>query len=142
MKDEAKALADARMKFDELSASLAVLRQGWEESVAGNIAAVEEARAAVANAENTLRQAGLAHYAENPSTKKLPCGLSVRVVSSLEYEGTAALAWAIEHKMALALDKKAFEAIAKTHNVPFVTAKENIIITIPTDTTKLLENPQ
>jgi len=143
MRDEAKALADARTKLEEQSASLALLRRGWEESVAGNITAVEEAKAAVSIAEENLRKAGLAYYTENPDTKKLPFGLNVRITSTLEYSTDNALAWAVEHKMALSLDKKAFESIAKTHNVPFVTKKEVVTVTLPTDTAKLLqENPQ
>ncbi len=138
MKDEARAVAEARKHSEALIAILADRRRQFEKSVEELTDFVSEARIAVSLAEENLRQAALAHYADNPGTRKLPYGLGARVVSSLEYESAAALAWAIEHKMALALDKKAFEAIAKTNNVPFVTTKETVTITLPTDTAKLL----
>ena len=138
MRDEARAVAEAREKSEELSAILAARRRQFDESVAELADFVSEARIAVSLAEDKLRQAALAHYAENPGTKKLPFGVGVRVVSSLEYDSAAAFAWAIEHKMALVLDKKVFESIAKTSAIPFVTTSETVTVTLPTDTAKLL----
>ena len=42
----------------------------------------------------------------------------------------AALKWAIEHKLALQLDKKAFEGIAKQSPLDFVTSTTEIQATI------------
>jgi hypothetical protein len=59
--------------------------------------------------------------------------------SALVYDAAEALEWAKAHDMALALDKKAFETIAKASPLPFVTVEESVTVTLPTDTTKLWE---
>ena len=138
MKDQAQAVAEARKKSEELSAILADRRRQFEESVTELADFVSEAKIAVSRAEESLRQAGLAHYYENPTAKKLPFGCGVRVVSGLKYEPAAAYDWALEHKMALALDKKAFEAIAKAQPLPFVAEVQTVTVTLPADTAKLL----
>lgn len=138
MQAEARALAEARQKSEELSAILADKRKRFEESVSELTDFVNEAKAAVSVAEENLRQAGLAYYAENPGAKKLPFGLGVRVTSTLDYRVVDALSWATEHKLALALDKKAFESIAKSQPLSFVTKNDVVTVTLPTDTAKLL----
>ena len=128
----------ARHHRQELTALLAITRRRLEDSLSELTDFVNEAKAAVSAADDNLRKAGLASYVANPVVKTLPFGLGVRITSALDYSTDAAFAWAIEHKMALSCDKKAFECIAKTHNVPFVTNNEVVTDTLTTDAAKLL----
>ena len=47
-------------------------------------------------------------------------GVKIREEPQLTYDPKRALAWAMEHRMALTLDAKAFEKIAKAAHLPFV----------------------
>jgi len=70
-------------------------------------------------AESRLRQ--LAEDAYRQTNDKNPvAGVKIRLVTKLNYDPQDALNWAIEHKLALALDTKAFEKIAKTSPMDFV----------------------
>lgn len=139
MQNEAKALADARQEFEEFSAAYAERKREFEESISPLTKGLAEAKEAVSSAEEALRAAGLAHYEAHPDSKKLPFGLGVRVTTALVYDADTAFAWAQEHKMALSLDKRAFEKIAKASPPEFVTVEEVPTVTIPTDTAKLLQ---
>lgn len=85
---------------------------------------------AAGETEKTLRAAILKAYADNPTTKTVAPGLSVRVTPKLSYDKEKALAWALHHKLALALDAKAFEAIAKTQKLDFVIVNESLTAVI------------
>ena len=85
---------------------------------------------AAGETEKTLRAAILKAYADNPTAKTVAPGLSVRVTPKLSYDKEKALAWAFHHKLALALDAKAFEAIAKTQKLDFVIVDESLTAVI------------
>lgn len=140
MQNEAKALADARTKYEELAAILASQKREWEKSVAKLAGFVADAKQALEVAEATLRVAAREYYDANPGTKKLPYGVGIRATSTLVYNETDAFAWAQEHKMALTLDKRAFEKIVKASPLNFVSVKEDVFVTLPTDTAKLLQD--
>ena len=63
--------------------------------------------------------------------KKFTSGIGIRVGVSLIYETGEALGWAKEHCLALCLDKKRFEQLAKTEDMEFVTKEETITVTFP-----------
>ena len=66
--------------------------------------------------------------------KKLIGGVGIREITKLIYEETKAFFWAKEHSIALipeSLDKRAFEKIAKTEKIGFVTINKNPIVTYP-----------
>lgn len=68
---------------------------------------------------------------EATTQKKLLGGIGIRIVKLLTYELTEALSWAKKHDMALSLDKKLFENIAKTQPLPFVDISEEVKVTFP-----------
>jgi hypothetical protein len=139
MKEQAATLVYARLDYQKYKDEYSLLKEQFDNSVALLMQDMTLAKEDVERAESYLRAAGLAHYAAHPDTKKLPHGLGVRVTQSLVYDADTAFQWAQEHKMALSLDKKAFEKIAKASPLDFVTVEEVPTITIPTDTAKLLE---
>ena len=64
------------------------------------------------NIEAELRAAILAAYQATGNTKPAP-GVGIRETTTYQYDPAAALAWCLEHKVALQLDTKAFEALCK-----------------------------
>jgi len=54
-------------------------------------------------------------------------------MTRLNYDDREAMSWALEHKLALKLDTSAFEKIAKTSNLMFVTILEEPSATIATE---------
>lgn len=68
---------------------------------------------------------------EATSQKKLLGNIGIRITKVLTYELSEALSWAKKHDMALCLDKKIFEKIAKTDPLPFVNISEDATVTFP-----------
>jgi hypothetical protein len=70
---------------------------------------------------------------EKTGAKKITHGIGVRIVKELVYEPEKALQWAKHHDMCLNLDTKAFETLAKTQSMDFVTILETPQGTISKD---------
>jgi hypothetical protein len=54
-------------------------------------------------------------------SKDIASGVRVREMTRLTYDPQDALAWAIEHRLALTLDVKTFDQLARVTTLPFVT---------------------
>lgn len=80
--------------------------------------------------ENEIRDAAIVLFKKN-GEKKLEGGVGIRVMKLLEYDDEKAFSWANEHSLALALDKRAFEKIAKADDIDFVSITDFISATIP-----------
>lgn len=111
---------------------LGLLKQAWElamaEFEAQHASLIAEYKAAVesvAQAEAALRDAGLAIYAEKGDKVPLP-GVKIKLFTELDYDSKEAFHYALDHKIALALDRKAFDSLAKSeHTRPeFVTVTQ------------------
>ena len=81
--------------------------------------------------ETKLRDLTLQAYAET-GNKAPALGVGIRERTVLTYDGKVAFDWAKSHKMALQLDKKAFEKIAKVSDLDFVDVATEPIATIAT----------
>ncbi len=90
------------------------------------------AKTLVENEEMLLRELTLQAYAET-GNKTPAVGVGIREVTKLNYDGKVAFDWAKSHKMALQLDKKAFEKIAKADTPDFVTISQEPQATIATN---------
>ena len=118
----------ATILFEQHKASLAA----WTEANQGLITALGNARVGQDRAETALREAALGVYQQTGEKKPAP-GVEVKLRTNLIYEEAAALVWASEHKIALALDKKAFEKVAKASPLPFVLVEQTPFATIATE---------
>lgn len=112
-------------------------RKRWDEEHQEDLIALKESQDAVAKAEAALREATLIAYKETGNKAPAP-GVAVRKITVLDYAPSEALAWAVKHSLALTLDKKAFETIAKHGRVPFVRIGLEPQATITTDLEKVL----
>lgn len=95
-------------------------------------------KAELAEAEARLRELTLDAYVNTGSKKPGP-GVGIRMVKRVMYEPAEALAWAKAHDLALALNAKVFETLAKAGwAVGIVRIVEDAQPTIATDLTKAL----
>lgn len=77
------------------------------------ITADHDAKAQLATAEAALHTATLAHYAAMRNKAPAP-GVGIREVTTYHYDPQQALQWALEHRLALTLDVRAFESLCKS----------------------------
>lgn len=125
-------VADARANYSNTRSLLANMRSDWDDEHAVLIETDRRNAVALAEVEANLRAAAIAVYKETGTKSPTP-GVGVRVLTKLAYHPDDALRWAKEHDMALALDKSAFEKIAKAAPPDFVRTVESAQATIATD---------
>ena len=114
--DRLRALRDARERLADLQGEM---RRRSEASTAENAALRVniDAEAGVVEVEaDAVRAMGLTLYHADPANKQPAPGLTVKVMTGVEYDEPKALAWGLEKGIAVthALDKKAFKSIAPT----------------------------
>lgn len=115
---------------EKINQSIAIAREKFKEENAALFGLHDANMDELANLKADLVLDGLGEYAETQE-KKLTGGLGIQIKTKLAYEADDALKWATEHKMCLGLNKKAFEAVAKTQPLDFVTKEENTLVTFP-----------
>ena len=125
-------VADLRAIVARQTAALNESRQAWEAAHYQEIDHLKALTQALSDAEGALRAAAVAAYQETGSKAPTP-GVGIRVHAKLVYHPDDALRWAKEHDLALALDKPAFEKIAKAAPPDFVRTVESAQATIATD---------
>jgi len=86
-------------------------------------------KASLGFADDIVRQLAVDAYGVD-GNKKPAEGVGIRVMTKLVYDEAVALGWAMDKRMALKLDAKAFEKIAKASQLEFVTEEEAPIATI------------
>lgn len=111
-------------KRSELQEAIAALTKQWEEANAELVKERGEINTKLDETDKELRAAVIAAYETDPSKKTVAPGLSVRVTEKMVYSEDAALEWAKDHGLALALDRKAFEKIAKATPLAFVEVEQ------------------
>lgn len=130
-----------RLAYAELRSARDAAQAAFEQANAELFALVKRATDNVTQAESELREAALAIF--NATGTRKPCpGVEVKDFTELSYRQELALEWAKGHSMALALDKKAFEALVKAGALKdegFVAVTVNPKATIATDLGKALE---
>jgi hypothetical protein len=132
-------VAHTRANVAGLQAELDVRVNAFERSIEGIRQQMETAKLARASSEKWMRDAILEAY-KSTGEKKQPGG-GIRMMPHLEYKDADALFWAQQHSMALALDRKAFERLAKAGDVSatIVTVTQEPQATIDSDLSRFLE---
>lgn len=117
--DAIQTVIAARQQYHAVQAQVQQLREAWEVEHTALLQAVVLSRDAMRQAEGALRSLAIDLY-QATGNKSLAPGVKVREVTRLHYDPQAALAWAMEHQLALTLDVKVFEQLAKVTRLPFV----------------------
>ncbi|MBU1082666.1 MAG: hypothetical protein KKB59_19430 [Spirochaetes bacterium] len=117
-------------QLDELNAVLSSKKKQFEEDNQEMIKQINNLNEVLDANKDILKVCAEAEY-RTTGEKKLLGGIGIRVGISLIYDDGNALKWAMEHSLALSLDKKRFEQLAKTENIDFVEKLEKITVTFP-----------
>ena len=119
--DEAlQSVITARQQYHTIHTQVQQLREAWASQYATLLQDEAQHKQTVHQVEATLRTLAIAIY-QSTDRKEIAPGIKVREMTRLIYDPQEALTWAIAHQMALMLDVKAFEQLAKVTALPFVT---------------------
>lgn len=132
-------VATGRWTLAQMKAGLDERRRVFDIVNEDRILDIKAATEAVTASEQMARDLALAVYADTGSKQPHP-GVGIRVTTRLVYDRHDALQWAQDHNLALTLDVKAFEGIAKHGAVDgIVTFQVEPQATISSDLVKVLE---
>jgi hypothetical protein len=119
--DEAlQTVITARQQYHTIHTQVHQLREAWASQYAPLLQDEALQKQTVHQVEATLRTLAIALY-QSTASKAIAPGIKIREITRLIYDPQEALTWAITHQMALMLDVKAFEQLAKVTALPFVT---------------------
>ena len=136
--DQIKVVAEARAEVRRKKEFRNELFNKWENAHSEALADLESIIEALGDEEERLRELTLKAYAETGNKAPAP-GVGIREVTILDYDPKVALDWAKTHKLALSLNKRLFESLAKTDPPGFVTISKEAHGTIATDLSEYLK---
>jgi len=125
-----KELEDLRYGEKAYADELRAKRQEFEDSIADLKQKCKEAGECVDNQAEKVREKMIGYFSEH-QIKKADCGVGIRETTKLVYDKDSALKWAMEKQLALNLDVRAFEKIAKSTPLDFVKEEKTVTATIP-----------
>ena len=130
MKENLKKLKDFREIYELRRNEMAEKKAEFEKANEDLIGVINLFQEKITESEEEIRKEALVQY-EKTGEKKLDFGVGIRIMKRLNYDPKQAFSWAREHSLALTLDKRAFEKIAKADNIEFVELTEEVMATIP-----------
>ena len=140
IRQQIQVVAEARRRQDEAMSNLKEGLNQWEATEGlGLRGRVRMAFEVCTQASDILRDMTLAAYHKTGSKHPAP-GVEVRLVQQLDYDPALALIWAMDKRLALRLDPKAFEKLAKAMPLDFVTITEVPQATIAGDLDAVLKD--
>jgi len=119
LEDAIQMVITARTQYHTVHTQVHQLREAWATQHADLLQEHARSREAMQQAEAVLRALAIELY-QSTGSKDLAPGVKVRELTKLIYDPHAALSWALAHQMALALDVKTFEQLARVTVLPFV----------------------
>ncbi len=120
LNDAIQTVVAARRQYHTVHIQVQHLREAWASHYAPLLQEEAVQKQAVRHAEEALRRLAIVMY-QATGSKSLAPGVQVREMTRLTYDSQDALAWATEHRIALMLDSKTFDALAHVTALPFVT---------------------
>ncbi len=139
--DEYKQLYDDIIGLRSCEATLAYRKKQFEAENEGLREAIGILEAHIAERKDRLAAERVTQFMVDGNKGKKR-GLAIRENDVLDYKPEDALAWAIEHKLALKLDTKAFDGYAKKEKPGFVTFAKVATATFPGNPDELLEEEE
>lgn len=131
-----------RTQVDVLKHTKQELYDTWLAQNAPLLVSIADATERLANQEASVREAATAAFKADGNRRPFP-GVEVKVFPTLVYEERDAFQWALEHQIALTLDKRVFEGIAagpagQSQSMGFVGQYEEPRAQIARDLSKVL----
>ena len=137
--EQINTVVDARERAKEATAQRTEAYRNWEKAHQSLFDKESIARLECQEAEDKLRELTLQAFVNTGNKTPAP-GVGIRVMKRLVYDDKEALDWAVEHSIALVLNKKAFEKIAQASGLDFVTITDEPAATIATELIKVKED--
>jgi hypothetical protein len=135
LREAAQRLASARANVGALAVKVTEVRAAWEAAHADLLREHAEAAQDAAHADEILRKLAVVIH-ETTGEKSLGYGVSIATTEKLAYDQAAAVAWAKRTEtlpVTETLDWKAFEKIAKSAGLAFVTKTVTPSVRIASD---------
>lgn len=139
LEEQIKEVAQLRDTVDKLKKWKADAMMAWEKEHEKQLSDIVIQAAKLTEAETKLREQAVELF-KTTGNKQVADGVGIRETEKLEYDEKQAFEWAKEHVMALSLDKKAFDKIAKASPMEFVKVVSVPTAAIATDLSKYLIN--
>lgn len=134
LQEMVRVVQDAREKAALAALHLTAKQDAFKEQEKAVYRAAADTKMALDAAESALRTAAYDHVTQAKGvTTMLPPGVGSRKTEDIDYDAKEAFIWAKKTDMALILDVKAFEAITKNTDLPFVTKTPGFQITLTKD---------
>lgn len=130
--DGLKKLKELRSQGEGLSADWSKRLEAFKKDNEYLLLQIEVTKNGIEEVTRTVREEALVLY-DRDKDKDVGFGVKIRLMKKWEYEERVAFEWAKEHQLALKLDVKAFEKIAKADKMEFVEYKEVPVATIPAE---------
>ena len=131
MKRKVRALHELRGKWEVGKRDLAVRREAWERANRERLKRQDALGIAIADIEAELKAERIKMYDGEDKSKMI--GVGIRVSDKPDYIHDDAFNWAMEKKLALSLNVKEFEKLAKAMELDFVTMRSVVTATIAAD---------
>lgn len=125
--------------LSDLKADLAARKEAFRIENAALVDGIETYEQRIAEVKDAIAQQAIAEYHET-GKKKLAHGISIREMKVIDYDQVEALNWAIGARVAVKLDTGAFDKIAGTGALSFVTIGSKVSATFPMDREKLVQD--
>lgn len=139
LEEQIKEVAQLRDTVDKLKKWKSEAMMAWEKEHEKQLSDIVIQAAKLTEAETKLREQAVELF-KTTGNKQVADGVGIRETEKLEYDEKQAFEWAKEHVMALSLDKKAFDKIAKASPMEFVKVVSVPTAAIATDLSKYLIN--
>lgn len=130
-KDKIKLLQTLRKQKVAIDAEIKDRREAWELETGDIFSDRDILGTTIARIEAELKAQRVEEYDGKDKSKVF--GVGIREVTKLYYNPFDAFGWAVEHRIALQLDRRGFEKIAKVDPPDFVTIATEAQATIATD---------
>ena len=132
MKESVNSLAVLLDSEKNLREEIETKRKAFEDSNAGLFEKYSTVKSEIVDSKEKIGIEAKEEFLKN-GEKTLYGGIGIRVMSKLVYDESIAFGWAKEHSLCLKLDAKAFDKIAKSQDIGFVSKDENVVVTFPAE---------
>ena len=129
-KTDLLSLQDKQLRLANFKTTLKEKQIDFEEENKVLIDGISKLQTEILSSKDILEITAMKEFVET-NNKKLLGGLGIREYNILEYDENLAFNWALEHRMALQLNKKVFEKLIKISPVDFVNIGIDTKVTFP-----------
>jgi hypothetical protein len=106
-------LQQARLALADAKQEVATRKAAFEAENAGLFAHRDTLAARVTELEQMVKTGAVEYYKLNPGDKAAAPGVNIQDRKVIHYDPAAAKNWALDHKMCILLDQKAFEGLCR-----------------------------